>query len=104
MRTAALNRAPSNVPSSPFTLIGFNDARLQAGLFKQPYSLHEFLVSIDELLDVALPVAERVHLGGTTCLAAGFHHVRHLIVNFQKRQRTAGPAAAAQFFFAGANR
>src|SRR5262245_64539077 len=39
-RTAALNRATSNVPSSRLNFIRFSDARLQAVLFKNTYSEH----------------------------------------------------------------
>src|SRR3954464_11798638 len=40
MRTAALNRATSNTPSSRLNFIKFSDARLHAVLFRNTYSLH----------------------------------------------------------------
>src|SRR5215831_14382726 len=42
-RTAALNRATSNVPSSRLNFIRFSDARLQAVLLMKTYSLHGFV-------------------------------------------------------------
>src|SRR5262245_65393889 len=39
-RTAALNRATSNVPSSRLNFIRFNEARLQAVLLRNTYSEH----------------------------------------------------------------
>src|SRR5215510_9182564 len=39
MRTAALNRSVSNLPSSRLNFIRFNDARLQAVLLMNTYSL-----------------------------------------------------------------
>src|SRR2546421_9206144 len=40
MRTAALNRSMSNLPSSRLNFIKFNDARLHAVLLRKTYSLH----------------------------------------------------------------
>src|SRR3954464_10966954 len=40
MRTAALNRATSNTPSSRLNFIKFSDARLHAVLFRNTYSEH----------------------------------------------------------------
>ena len=59
------------------------------------------LLAVDELLDVAVPVAQRVHLRGAARLAAGLHDVGDLVVNLEEGQWTAGPAAAAEFFLAG---
>ena len=63
-----------------------------------PRLLFLLLFRVNELLDVAVPVAERVHLGGAPGFAAGLHDVGHLVVNLQKRQRPARTSAAAQFF------
>src|SRR5258706_16260895 len=43
MRTAALKRSMSNLPSSRLNFIRFNDARLQAVLLRKTYSLHGFV-------------------------------------------------------------
>src|SRR5215831_6044130 len=40
IRTAALNRATSNAPSSRLNFIRFNEARLQAVLLRKTYSEH----------------------------------------------------------------
>ena len=56
------------------------------------------MLRVDELLDVGMPILERVHLRRAPRLAAGLHHVRDLIVNLEERKRTARFAAAAQFF------
>src|SRR5208282_5729751 len=40
MRTAALNRSTSKVPSSRLNFIKLSDARLQAVLLRKTYSLH----------------------------------------------------------------
>ena len=45
-----------------------------------------------------MPVLERVHLRRAARLAAGLHHVRDLIVDFEERKRPARLAAAAQLF------
>ena len=50
-----------------------------------PLLLH---LGVDELLDVAVPVAQGVHLGGAAGLAAGLHHVGHLVIDLQ--EATAG--------------
>src|SRR5439155_24175373 len=62
------------------------------------------LLGINELFDVTVPIAQRVHFGGAAGFAAGFHDVGDLIIDLQKRERAAGPSAAAEFFFAGAER
>ena len=51
-----------------------------------------------------MPVAQRVHLRRAARLAAGFHDVGDLVINFQETHRAAGPAAAAQFLAAGTDR
>src|SRR5689334_20125119 len=43
MRTAALKRSTSNVPSSRLNFMRFSDARLQAVLLRNTYSLHGFV-------------------------------------------------------------
>ena len=60
-------------------------------------------LGLDELLDVAVPIAQRVHLGGAAGLAAGLHHVGHLVIDLQEGQRAAGPAAAAELLLARAD-
>ena len=45
-----------------------------------------------------MPILERVHLRRAPRFATALHHVRNLIVNFEKRERPARFAAAAQFF------
>src|SRR6266511_4460375 len=62
------------------------------------------LFAVDELLDVAMPVAQRVHLRRPARLAARLHYVCHLIVNLQERQRTARATATAELFLGRANR
>ena len=60
-------------------------------------------LGFDELLDVPVPIVQRVHLGGAARLAAGLHHVGHLVIDLQERQGTAGPATAAELLLAGAD-
>src|SRR5712675_3328579 len=43
MRTADLKRSTSNVPSAFLNFIRFSDARLQAVLLRNTYSLHGFV-------------------------------------------------------------
>src|SRR5882724_745237 len=43
MRTAALKRSMSKMPSSRLNFIRFNDARLHAVLLRKTYSLHGFV-------------------------------------------------------------
>src|SRR5690606_11203698 len=59
------------------------------------------LLAIDEFLDIAVPIFERIHLGGATGLAAGFYDVGNLVINFQEGERTAGASATAELFLAG---
>ena len=63
-----------------------------------------FCLGVDELLDVAVPIAQGVHLGGAAGFAAGFDHVGHLVIDLEEGERAAGPAAAAQLLLAGADR
>ncbi len=63
-----------------------------------------FLLGVNEFLDVAVPVVERVHLGRAARFAAGFYDVGDLIINFQKTHRAARTPAAAEFFPAGSER
>ena len=67
-------------------------------LDQRPGFLLFLLLRVDELLDVRMPVLERVHLRRAPGFAAALHHVRDLIVNFQERKRPARFPAAAQFF------
>ena len=64
-------------------------------LDQSPCLLFLDLLGVDELLNVAVPVADGVHLGGTTRFAAGLHDVSHLVVDAEERHRAAGRAAAA---------
>src|SRR6185312_15003999 len=73
-------------------------------LDQRPRLLLFLLLGVNEFLDVAVPVTQRVHLGRTTGFAAGLHDVRDLIVNFQEAHRAAGTTAATQFFAAGTDR
>ena len=50
-------------------------------LDQRPGLLLLLLLGVDEFLDVAVPVAQRVHLGGAARLAAGLHHVGDLVIN-----------------------
>ena len=56
------------------------------------------MLGINEFFDVAVRIAQRVHLRRTTGLAAGLHDVGDLIVNFQEAHRSARTTAAAEFF------
>ena len=58
----------------------------------------------DELLHVAVGVADGVHLGGATGLAAGLHHVGHLVIDLEEAHRTRRTAAAGELLAAGTNR
>ena len=73
-------------------------AAVVALLDQRPRLLLFLLFRVDELLDVRMPVLERVHLRRAPRLAAALHDVRDLIVNLQERKRPARLAAAAQFF------
>ncbi len=55
---------------------------------------------LDELLDVAVPIAQGVHFSGAPGLAAAFDHVGNLIIDFEERQGAAGPTATAELFLA----
>src|SRR5207248_1432339 len=70
---------------------------------ERPGLLFFLLLGIDEFFDVAMPIAQRIHLCGATGFAAGFDDVGDLIVNLEKRHGAAGASSAAEFFFAGAN-
>src|SRR4051812_19984882 len=72
-------------------------------LHESPGLLLFLLLAIDELFDVAVPVPKRVHFGGAAGFSAGLHDIRDLVVNFEKTQGPAWAAAAAQFFFTGAD-
>src|SRR5262245_35929572 len=51
-----------------------------------------------------MPIAQRIHFGGAAGLATGLHNVGDLVIDLEKRERTARPTAAAELFFAGTNR
>src|SRR5690349_24743646 len=60
-------------------------------LFDQrPGFLLFLLLGIDEFFDVAVPVAQRIHLGGAAGFAAGFDDIRDLIVDLEERHGSAG--------------
>jgi len=69
-------------------------------LDERPGLLLFLLFGVDEFLDVAVPIPQRVHLRRAPGFAAGLHHVRHLVVDFKKTQRPARFAAAAEFLLA----
>ena len=49
-----------------------------------PRFLFLFLFGVDEFLDVAVPIAQGVHLGGAAGFAAGFDDVGHLVIDLEK--------------------
>jgi hypothetical protein len=57
----------------------------------------------DEVLDVAVPVAEGVHLGGAAGLAAGLHHVGHLVIDLEEGHRARRAAATGELLAGAAN-
>ncbi len=61
-------------------------------------------LGLDEVLDVRMPILERVHLRRAAGLAAGLDGTRHLVVDPQKGQRTRRVAAAGEFLARGAQR
>ena len=61
------------------------------------------LLAVDEFLDVAMPVAEGVHLGGATGLAAGLHDVGDLIIDLEEAEGAAGATAAGELLAAAAD-
>src|SRR5213076_787980 len=67
-------------------------------LDQRPRFFFFFLLGVNKLFDVGVPILERVHLRRAARFAAAFHHIRYLIVNLQKRQRPAWLATPAQFF------
>lgn len=66
-------------------------------LDKCPGFLLFLLFGVDEFLDVTVPVAEGVHLGGTAGFAAGFYDVGYLVIDLEKAKWTARTPAAAEF-------
>ena len=72
-------------------------------LHESPGLLLFLLFAVDEFLDVAVPVAKRVHFGSAAGFSARLHDIGDLVVNFEETQWPAWAAAAAQFFFAGAD-
>src|SRR5262249_48328015 len=73
-------------------------------LDQRPCLLFFLLFGIDELLDVAVPITQRVHLCRPSSLAAGLYDIGNLVVYFEEGQRAAGTATAAQLLFARADR
>ena len=69
-----------------------------------PGLLFLFLFGVNELLDVAVAIAQGIHLGGAAGFAAGFDDIGHLVIDLEKGEGAAGTSAAAEFFAAGANR
>ena len=59
------------------------------------------LLGIDEFLDVTMPVAQRVHLGRATGLAAALHDVRDLVIDLEEAHRAARTTTAAQLLATG---
>ena len=87
------------------TAVGVAVVGAIVALFNQcPRLLFLLLLGVNEFLDVAVPVAQRVHFGRATGFAAGFHDIGNLVINFQKTHRAAGPATAAEFFPGRADR
>ena len=70
-------------------------------LDQRPGLLFLLLFGVNELLDVPVPVAQRVHFGGPAGLAAGFDDVGHLVIHLQEGERPAGTPPAAEFLPAG---
>ena len=79
-------------------------AAVVALLDERPCLLLLLRLGLDEILDVGMPVLQRVHLGRAPGLAAGLHHVRHLVVHLQEGERAARDAAAAELLAGGAER
>ena len=78
--------------------------RAVVALFDQgPCLFLLFLLGVDEFLDVAMPIAQRVHFGGAPSLATRLHDVGHLVINLEERKRSAWASAAAEFFATGAD-
>src|SRR5438477_618332 len=100
-RTALLNRSISNPPSASLNFIKLSVAivtAVVAVLDQRPRFFLFLLFCVDELLDIGVPIFERVHLRRAPRFAAAFHHVCDLVVHFQERQWPARFAAAAELF------
>ena len=73
-------------------------------LDERPGLLFFFGLGRDKLLHVTMGVADGVHLGGTTGLAAGLHHVGYLVIDLEEAHWTGRTSAAGELLAAGANR